>query len=838
MACQLWLYDFEALHLNSMARGHFSLSRSDARCWQQAICSAKAIIRLAESILRLTSHRPRKDHMSNKKKRDATIVPLPELDYRCVQVSSADSAINLDMNKVRDLASTFTSLKASGEIGERDFAPGFLRAKVSGMPDIYSQAQKVDIPADRLESSAFVLSRCKGLPQLSSSHFLQAQKVPYARQVSASPRMKDEPLTLRLPEDQSPRSLCEWLTSLIQNHPKDALSKALMKYLIVDIRSSADRQKLGFHTPVLSCGGRLMQTRYQIPGVHTPYAYVSQSLSPFSMHIEDAGLQSANILYAGEPKLWVIIAPHHRQLLEEKLKSNFRATSSCAQFVRHLAPIISPQKLAEWEIDFSIVIQRPGELIITFPFAYHFGFNLGPNRAEAINLALDPNWEPPKDYVYCSMKCSSGPITREMLLIEHEPQSELPASPRTESSSDNLVEPIQDHGVSAAQPAATSSLSTTRPSQRPPLTPREPSVSSYPHEMEIHQMQMSNLMTGSSASSPDKSPRANQLAHGNARMLLLSAYGLEKQLDAASQYHPDLEIEHPGFNKSKSDEPEESDSDLRSTEKGREQQEDDGTVLAQLHQSPFLSSRMSPESLAAMWNSKPSDVPLSRALRAIQIAVDIANPTLLREIRTALKQPRHYVDNFYSDTPAPWGKKLALAHMAVSNQLGFVSHAEVVGGAVARAHYFMAYEVARVQLSSRIHESRREKNSARRGRKSTPITDGLKREFGHLLVGKQRDAAELLRQSIVQELIDLNFGCDRLEIRKRVNILLKQGEVLSRIIDCADAIDPHSGQRAVKSLNPALLVLFPGEEKGTPELSLQAEASNTIHLSKPITLNE
>lgn len=229
-----------------------------------------------------------------------------------------------------------------------------------------------------------------------------------------------------------------------------------------------------------------MQTRYQIPGVHTPYAYVSQSLSPFSMHIEDAGLQSANILYAGEPKLWVIIAPHYRQLLEEKLKSNFRAISSYAQFMRHLALIISPQKLAEWEIDFLIVIQRPGELIITFPFAYHFSFNLRPNRAEAINLTLDPNWKPPKDYVYCSMKCSLAPITREMLLIEHKPQLELPASPRTESSSDNLVEPIQDHGVSAAQPAATSSLSITRSSQRPPLTPREPSVSSYPHKIEIH----------------------------------------------------------------------------------------------------------------------------------------------------------------------------------------------------------------------------------------------------------------------------------------------------------------------------------------------------------------
>ena len=56
---------------------------------------------------------------------------------------------------------------------------------------------------------------------------------------------------------------------------------------------------------------------------------------------------------------------------------------------RHKYINISPDLLAKYEIPFNKVVQREGEIIVTFPRCYHAGFNHGFNCAEATNFALE-----------------------------------------------------------------------------------------------------------------------------------------------------------------------------------------------------------------------------------------------------------------------------------------------------------------------------------------------------------------------------------------------------------------------------------------------------------------
>lgn len=52
-----------------------------------------------------------------------------------------------------------------------------------------------------------------------------------------------------------------------------------------------------------------------------------------------------------------------------------------------LVTLASPSYLADHGVDVFRVDQHPGEFIVTFPRAYHAGFNNGFNVAEAVNFA-------------------------------------------------------------------------------------------------------------------------------------------------------------------------------------------------------------------------------------------------------------------------------------------------------------------------------------------------------------------------------------------------------------------------------------------------------------------
>ncbi|XP_046847146.1 probable lysine-specific demethylase 4B isoform X2 [Xenia sp. Carnegie-2017] len=128
----------------------------------------------------------------------------------------------------------------------------------------------------------------------------------------------------------------------------------------------------------------------RIPGVNTPYLYFGMWKSTFAWHTEDMDLFSINYIHYGAPKTWYVIPPEHGKRLERLAAGFFpESFASCSNFLRHKMTVISPQVLKKYSIPCSKVIHEAGQFMITFPFAYHCGFNHGFNCAESTNFAIE-----------------------------------------------------------------------------------------------------------------------------------------------------------------------------------------------------------------------------------------------------------------------------------------------------------------------------------------------------------------------------------------------------------------------------------------------------------------
>ncbi|VVC86805.1 probable lysine-specific demethylase 4B [Leptidea sinapis] len=130
----------------------------------------------------------------------------------------------------------------------------------------------------------------------------------------------------------------------------------------------------------------------EIDGVNTAYLYFGMWKTTFAWHTEDMDLYSINYLHFGEPKTWYSIPPEHGKRFE-RIASGFFPTSAktCQAFLRHKMTLISPQILKQYSVPINKVTQKAGEIMITFPFGYHAGFNHGFNCAESTNFAA-PRW--------------------------------------------------------------------------------------------------------------------------------------------------------------------------------------------------------------------------------------------------------------------------------------------------------------------------------------------------------------------------------------------------------------------------------------------------------------
>lgn len=129
----------------------------------------------------------------------------------------------------------------------------------------------------------------------------------------------------------------------------------------------------------------------KIPGVNTAYLYMGMWKATFAWHLEDVDLYSINYLHFGAPKQWYSISQGDARKFEAAMKSVWPTDAkACDQFLRHKTFLISPTTLLNtYGIKVNKIVHHPGEFVITFPYGYHSGYNLGYNCAEAVNFALD-----------------------------------------------------------------------------------------------------------------------------------------------------------------------------------------------------------------------------------------------------------------------------------------------------------------------------------------------------------------------------------------------------------------------------------------------------------------
>jgi len=101
-------------------------------------------------------------------------------------------------------------------------------------------------------------------------------------------------------------------------------------------------------------------------------------------------LYSINYIHFGAPKQWYSISQCDAEKFESVLRSYFpNDHKGCPQFMRHKTFLVSPATLESKGIKVNRLVHHEGEFVITFPFGYHSGYNLGYNCAESVNFATE-----------------------------------------------------------------------------------------------------------------------------------------------------------------------------------------------------------------------------------------------------------------------------------------------------------------------------------------------------------------------------------------------------------------------------------------------------------------
>ncbi|KAH7033517.1 PLU-1-like protein [Microdochium trichocladiopsis] len=131
-----------------------------------------------------------------------------------------------------------------------------------------------------------------------------------------------------------------------------------------------------------------------ISGMTVPWVYVGMIFSTFCWHNEDHYAYSANYQHFGATKTWYGIPGADAEKFENAMREAVpELFETQPDLLFQLVTLLTPEHLKKAGVRVFALDQRAGQFVITFPQAYHAGFNHGFNFNEAVNFAPS-DWEP------------------------------------------------------------------------------------------------------------------------------------------------------------------------------------------------------------------------------------------------------------------------------------------------------------------------------------------------------------------------------------------------------------------------------------------------------------
>jgi histone demethylase JARID1 len=115
-----------------------------------------------------------------------------------------------------------------------------------------------------------------------------------------------------------------------------------------------------------------------ISGMMVPWLYIGMCFSAFCWHNEDHYTYSINYMHWGETKTWYGVPGSDTAKFEETMKKAVpELFEQQPDLLFQLVTMLSPGRLLKENVKVYAVDQRPGQFVVTFPKAYHSGFNHG-----------------------------------------------------------------------------------------------------------------------------------------------------------------------------------------------------------------------------------------------------------------------------------------------------------------------------------------------------------------------------------------------------------------------------------------------------------------------------